>query len=204
MKKKLLAAAGLIGVLVLAGCAGGANSETEQLKQQIAQLEQQVTELENSSAADTADDAASAQTDDAAAPDTAADTSTDAAADTSADQTAEASTGAADTAAAGNTGTTATPTFEELTEKVEAYVAKVDEDAASSAQKTLENYFTLKQEEDAIDRELEYYEDDLEFQYRNGSLTRDEYRLKERELDLLEDKLDATEETLEFAHGVDD
>ena len=61
-------------------------------------------------------------------------------------------------------------------------MAKVDEDAASSAQKTLENYFTLKQEEDAIDRELEYYEDDLEFQYRNGSLTRDEYRLKEREL----------------------
>ena len=87
MKKKLLAAAGLIGVLVLAGCAGGANSETEQLKQQIAQLEQQVTELENSSAADTADDAASAQTDDAAAPDTAADTSTDAAADTSAQLT---------------------------------------------------------------------------------------------------------------------
>lgn len=199
MKKKLLAAAGLIGVLVLAGCAGGANSETEQLKQQIAQLEQQVTELENSSAADTADDAASAQTDDAAAPDTAADTSTDAAADTSADQTAEASTGAAD-----NTGTTATPTFEELTEKVEAYVAKVDEDAASSAQKTLENYFTLKQEEDAIDRELEYYEDDLEFQYRNGSLTRDEYRLKERELDLLEDKLDAAEDTLEFVYGIDD
>lgn len=199
MKKKLLAAAGLIGVLVLAGCAGGANSETEQLKQQIAQLEQQVTELENSSAADTADDAASAQTDDAAAPDTAADTSTDAAADTSADQAAEAST-----AAAGNTGTTATPTFEELTEKVEAYVAKVDEDAASSAQKTLENYFTLKQEEDAIDRELEYYEDDLEFQYRNGSLTRDEYRLKERELDLLEDKLDAAEDTLEFVYGIDD
>ena len=204
MKKKLLAAAGLIGVLVLAGCAGGGNSETEQLKQQIAQLEQQVTELENSSAADTADDAASAQTDDAAAPDTAADTSTDAAADTSADQTAEDSTGAADTAAAGNTGTTATPTFEELTEKVEAYVAKVDEDAASSAQKTLENYFTLKQEEDAIDRELEYYEDDLEFQYRNGSLTRDEYRLKERELDLLEDKLDAAEDTLEFVYGIDD
>ena len=184
MKKKLLAAAGLIGVLVLAGCAGGANSETEQLKQQIAQLEQQVTELENSSAADTA--------------------ATDAAADTSADQAAEASTGAADTAAAGNTGTTATPTFEELTEKVEAYVAKVDEDAASSAQKTLENYFTLKQEEDAIDRELEYYEDDLEFQYRNGSLTRDEYRLKERELDLLEDKLDAAEDTLEFVYGIDD
>ena len=204
MKKKLLAAAGLIGVLVLAGCAGGTNSETEQLKQQIAQLEQQVTELENSSAADTADDAASAQTDDAAAPDTAADTSTDAAADTSADQTAEASTGAADTAAAGNTSAVTTPTFEELTEKVEAYVAKVDEDAASSAQKTLENYFTLKQEEDAIDRELEYYEDDLEFQYRNGSLTRDEYRLKEHELDLLEDKLDAAEDTLEFVYGIDD
>ena len=205
MKKKLLAAAGLIGVLVLAGCAGGTNSETEQLKQQIAQLEQQVTELENSSASDSAadasaDDTASAQTDDAASTDATADASTDAAADAPTDT-------AADTAAdpaAGNTGTAAVPTIDELTEEVDAFVKKADEEALSSAEKTLENYFTLKQEAEEIERDLERHEDDLEFQYRNRSLTPDDYRAKERELDLLEDKLDAAEDTLEYVYGIDD
>ena len=81
---------------------------------------------------------------------------------------------------------------------------KADAEAASSAEKTLENYFTLKQEAEEIDRSLERYDDDLEYQYRNGSLTRDDYRTKEREADLLEDKLDAAEDTLEFVYGIDD
>ena len=86
MKKRLLVAAGVAGLLVLAGCQSGDSAETEQLKQQIAQLEQQVTELENSSASDTADDTASADTaDDTANTANTADTSTDAeAADTAA------------------------------------------------------------------------------------------------------------------------
>ena len=198
MKKRLLVAAGVAGLLVLAGCQRGDSAETEQLKQQIAQLEQQVTELENSSASDTADDTASADT----ADDTAntADTSTDAEA---ADTAAGDATAASD-ASAGNTGTAAVLTIDELTTKVDAFVEKADAEAASSAEKVLENYFTLKQEAEEIDRELERYEDDLEYQYRNGSLTRDYYRTKEREADLLEDKLDAAEDTLEYVYGIDD
>lgn len=198
MKKRLLVAAGVAGLLVLAGCQSGDSAETEQLKQQIAQLEQQVTELENSSASDTADDTASADT----ADDTAntADTSTDAEA---ADTAAGDATAASD-ASAGNTGTAAVLTIDELTTKVDAFVEKADAEAASSAEKVLENYFTLKQEAEEIDRELERYEDDLEYQYRNGSLTRDDYRAKEREADLLEDKLDAAEDTLEYVYGIDD
>ena len=196
MKKRLLVAAGVAGLLVLAGCQSGDSAETEQLKQQIAQLEQQVTELENSSASDTADDTASADT----ADDTAntADTSTDAADTAAGDATA------ASDASAGNTGTAAVLTIDELTTKVDAFVEKADAEAASSAEKVLENYFTLKQEAEEIDRELERYEDDLEYQYRNGSLTRDDYRTKEREADLLEDKLDAAEDTLEYVYGIDD
>ena len=198
MKKRLLVAAGVAGLLVLAGCQSGDSAGTEQLKQQIAQLEQQVTELENSSASDTADDTASADT----ADDTAntADTSTDAEA---ADTAAGDATAASD-ASAGNTGTAAVLTIDELTTKVDAFVEKADAEAASSAEKVLENYFTLKQEAEEIDRELERYEDDLEYQYRNGSLTRDDYRAKEREADLLEDKLDAAEDTLEYVYGIDD
>ena len=194
MKKRLLVAAGVAGLLVLAGCQSADSSETEQLKQQIAQLEQQVTDLENSSASDTADDTASADTANTA------DTSTDAEA---ADTAAGDATAASD-ASAGNTGTAAVLTIDELTTKVDAFVEKADAEAASSAEKVLENYFTLKQEAEEIDRELERYEDDLEYQYRNGSLTRDDYRTKEREADLLEDKLDAAEDTLEYVYGIDD
>lgn len=198
MRKKLLAAAGVAGLLVLAGCQSTSSSETEQLKQQIAQLEQQVTELEKGSAAsDTVDDAANAPAD--AADDTAdAANTTD---DTAAAST-ETGTNTADTSA-GNTGSTI-PAIEDLTAKVDAFVQKADEESLSSAEKTLENYFILKQEGDAIDDELDYYEDSLEFDYRNGALTRDEYRTKERELDLLEDKLDAAEDTLEWIYGIDD
>ena len=200
MKKRLLVAAGVAGLLVLAGCQSGDSAETEQLKRQIAQLEQQVTELENS-ASDTADDTASADTaDDTANTANTANTSTDAEA---ADTAAGDATAASD-ASAGNTGTAAVLTIDELTTKVDAFVEKADAEAASSAEKVLENYFTLKQEAEEIDRELERYEDDLEYQYRNGSLTRDDYRTKEREADLLEDKLDAAEDTLEYVYGIDD
>ena len=165
MKKRLLVAAGVAGLLVLAGCQSGDSAETEQLKQQIAQLEQQVTELENSSASDTADDTASADTadDTANTANTAntADTSTDAEA---ADTAAGDATAASD-ASAGNTGTAAVLTIDELTTKVDAFVEKADAEAASSAEKVLENYFILKQEAEEIDRELERYEDDLEYVY---------------------------------------
>lgn len=196
MRKRFVIAAGVMGMMVLAGCQNAGSSETEQLKQQIAQLEQQVTELENSSNAGAAEDTADAFTD-TAGNESAAEASNGNTAST--DNTAAADTGTQSTA-----GTTAVPTIDELTEKVNAFVAKADAEAASSAQKDLENFFTLKQEADGIDRELEYYEDDLEFQYRNGSLTRDDYRAKERELDLLEDKLDAAEDTLEYVYGIDD
>lgn len=197
MKKRLLVAAGVAGLLVLAGCQNGDSAETEQLKQQIAQLEQQVTDLENSSASDTTDDTASADTvdDTANTTENTGDASTDAAAgDTTADTAAS----------AGNTGTAAVLTIDELTTKVDEFVEKADAEALSSSEKVLENYFTLKQEAEEIDRELERYEDDLEYQYRNGSLTRDDYRAKEREADLLEDKLDAAEDTLEYVYGIDD
>ncbi len=81
---------------------------------------------------------------------------------------------------------------------------KAEAEIASSEAKTLANYFTLKQEADEIDHRLEYYEDNLEYQYRSGSLTRDEYRTKEREAELLEDKLDAAEDMIEWAYGIDD
>ena len=61
-----------------------------------------------------------------------------------------------------------------------------------------------KQEANQIDNELEIHENELERQYRDGTLTRDEFRTNERELDHLEDLLDAAEDQLEYVFGIDD
>ena len=76
--------------------------------------------------------------------------------------------------------------------------------AAPSGTNDMEQFFSLKQEANQIDNELERHEDELERQYRNGSLTRDEFRTNERELDHLEDLLDAAEDQIEYVFGIDD
>ena len=68
----------------------------------------------------------------------------------------------------------------------------------------MEQFLTLKQEEKKIDNDLDLHEDELEYLYRNGSLSRDEYRTLERELERLEDRLDAAEDELEYIFGIDD
>lgn len=65
-------------------------------------------------------------------------------------------------------------------------------------------FFELKSEGNKIEEELDYYEEELERLYREGSLTREEYRAKEREAEFLENELDQSEDTLEYAFGMKD
>ncbi len=194
MKKRTLLAIGAITVLLLTGCqSSSSNAETEALKEQVAQLEQQIADLQTSDSSDdtaAADNTAAA---DAQAADTSANAGTDAAADT----------GTTDTAAADTGSSSTTYTLEELTTMVNDYVAKA-EAAAPSGSNDMEQFFSLKQEANQIDNELEIHENELERQYRDGTLTRDEFRTNERELDHLEDLLDAAEDQLEYVFGIDD
>ena len=194
MKKRTLLAIGAVTVLLLTGCqSSSSNAETEALKEQVAQLEQQIADLQT---ADSSDDTAAADdtaATDAQAPDTSANAGTDAAADT----------GTTDTAAADTGSSSTTYTLEELTTMVNDYVAKA-EAAAPSGSNDMEQFFSLKQEANQIDNELEIHENELERQYRDGTLTRDEFRTNERELDHLEDLLDAAEDQLEYVFGIDD
>ena len=194
MKKRTLLAIGAITVLLLTGCqSSSSNAETEALKEQVAQLEQQIADLQTSDSSDdtaAADNTAAA---DAQAADTSANAGTDAAADT----------GTTDTAAADTGSSSTTYTLEELTTMVNDYVAKA-EAAAPSGSNDMEQFFSLKQEANQIDNELEIHENELERQYRDGTLTRDEFRTNERELDHLEDLLDAAEDQLEYVLGIDD
>ena len=178
MKKRTLVAAGFIAVLVLAGCQSTANNtETEELKRQVAELEQQVTALEQGNASET--------TSEEAVPEQPAANETTA--------------GVEQPEAAQET-----PTIKELTDKVNAYLEKVKAAIPSADEnEKMEQFFELKKEEETLERELDRYEDDLEVQYRNGSLNREDYRTLEREAERLEEQLDDAEDTLERTFKMD-
>lgn len=181
-KRRNLLALGMITALLLTGCqSGSSDAENKALKEQITQLEQKVTELEQQGTAVTTEQ-------DHSANESAANNS---GSDTSAVQTTE------------NAGTTTT--MEELTSRVNAFVEKADAAVPGSDEaKNMEQFFSLKQEEHQIDKDLDLHEDELESQYRNGTLTREEYKKLERELEQLEDQLDNAEDRLERVFGIDD
>lgn len=98
-----------------------------------------------------------------------------------------------------------TGTMEELAALVSAFEEKVNaSQPKGESAGSMELFFSLKQEEKQIDDCLDLYEDELEFQYRAGSLTASDYKAIERELEGLEDRLDAAEDRLEYIFGIDD
>lgn len=171
----------MMTALLLTGCQTNTNNdENEALKQQITQLEQQVTALEQQTPADN-----------------------DAAEETTAD--AFGSEAASDDNASGQTKSAASYTMEELTSMVAAFEEKVKAAAPTgNSSDDMDQFFSLKQEENQIDDALDFHEDELESRYRSGTLSRDEYKTLERELESLEDRLDDAEDRLELTFGIDD
>lgn len=198
MKKRNLLLIGMITALLLTGCQTNTNdTENEALRQQITKLEQQVTALEQQTSTETA-----TATDDLTGNDTAAEQS-DGEGTTA--EAAPVQTDPTENAASDPASGTTTRTMEELTSLVETYEEKAKSAAPTgSASDDMEQFFSLKQEEDQIDDALDLHEDELEYLYRTGALTREEYKSLERELDRLEDRLDAAEDRLEITFGIDD
>lgn len=98
-----------------------------------------------------------------------------------------------------------TYTLDELSTVVDAFVTKVCAAApGGTAAQDMEQFFALKQEGKQIDDTLDTHEDELEYLYKTGSLTREEYKQQERKLKLLEDQLDDIEDQLEYVFGIDD
>ncbi len=98
-----------------------------------------------------------------------------------------------------------TYTLDELSTVVDAFVTKVCAAVPSgTAAQDMEQFFALKQEGKQIDDTLDTHEDELEYLYKTGSLTREEYKQQERKLKLLEDQLDDIEDQLEYVFGIDD
>ena len=191
MKQRTLLIIATISTLIFTGCQNNdLSAENQTLKQQITEMEQQITGLEQQIAemeqqmGETTD--VTSNTSDAASSQTNAN---------------------GQTISTGNTtaNNPTTYTLEELSAMVDDFVVSVGSatpDVNNSG--NLDQFFSLKREGDQIDHALENHENSLEDQYRAGTISREEYRALDKDIELLEDTLDSALDRLEIAFGIDD
>lgn len=187
MKSRTLVFIATLTTLIFTGCQNtDLSSENQNLKQQITELEYQITELEQQLE----------------------DINSSAVATNSSNQNISQNT----TDVSGNSITyfqavdnSMTYTLEELSVMVDEFVASVGSatpDINNSS--NLDQFFSLKRKGDQIEHSLENYENSLEDQYRAGTLTREDYKKLDREIERLEEHLDAAYDRLEIAFDIDD
>ena len=184
MKKIRLTALVMIFVFAftLMGCAAGNDAEKEDLEAKVEQLEQQVTDLQRSSGQES-----SSPEEEATLPDNVQE-----------DDNKEKSSSQAAASSTGDTLDTLETAVNDAVKEAEA--AK----PSRSASEKREQFFNLKHELENVENRLDYYDDDIEMQYRQGELSLEDYRSQEHSLELLEDQLDRAEDTLEYTFGMDD
>ena len=181
MRTKSILVITALSTLIFTGCQNNdLSAENQSLKQQITELQQQITQLQIDSAAPNTENPQSA--------------------------TGDVNNVSSNTAAPNPSEITATIySLEELSAMVDEFVAKVGSvtpDVNNSG--NLDQFFSLKREGDQVKHTLENYENDLENQYRTGTITREDYRKLEREIEQLEEVLDSASDRLEITFGIDD
>lgn len=191
MKQRTLLIIATLSTLIFTGCQNNdLSAENQTLKQQITEMEQQITELEQELAE------TKQQMND----------TTDVTSNTN-DMTSSQTNANEQTTSTGNTTANNPPTYtlEELSAIVDEFVVSVGSttpDVNNSG--NLDQFFSLKREGDQIDHALENHENSLEDQYRAGTISREEYRALDKDIELLEDTLDSALDRLEIAFGIDD
>ena len=114
-------------------------------------------------------------------------------------------------------GTTATPPAADATVTAsypeiadfETRVAALEESCkavttSGDAQANYQTYLSKKQELDALDDEMDRYDDQQEHAARNGSISYGDYTQIETAIDLLSDRLEYAEDSMMFALGIYD
>lgn len=182
MKSRTLLFIGILSTILLTGCQNNnLTAENESLKQQITNLEQQITDLEQQITGLEQQNSTANLSEE------------------------NETSGSNNTSSANNAVNSSTYTMEELTEMVDAFTVSVGSatpDINNSG--NLDQFFSLKREADQINHALENHENSLEDQYRAGSISREEYRKLDKEIELLEDSLDSAKDRLEITFGIDD
>lgn len=213
----------MAAALSLTAC-GSQQAENAQLKQQVEQLKQQVADLQDQSQAQSTDNAA--QPDESGAADSsgnasakgaqAGDAATDQAQNTPTnDASAPNATGqnAPDQSASANYAHHEDHAHYDMGSLDASSLATLIQDLAQrvkeavpsdSVQDQQMQFYEFKGEIDLAEKDLEILEDDLEAQYKAGTLSRADYQTRDQELDALEDQLDACEDQLEFIFHMED
>lgn len=96
-------------------------------------------------------------------------------------------------------------TIQDFSDRADDLIARVDKaDVPNDRDTRIDAFFDLDSEFNALELEMDTYEDQQEGEYRSGSLSWDDYRALELQLEQIEDKLDTAQDKLEARFGVDD
>ena len=96
-------------------------------------------------------------------------------------------------------------TLDSLADAVNKAVAEAEKaEPSSSREENQTRFFEAKGKLQEVEARLDYFEDDVESQYRQGKLDYEKARSAEREIERLEDQLDNAEDKLELRFGYDD
>lgn len=202
MKEKFLPLTAILSLLLLTGCQdNNLTAENKALKQEITELQHQIAELEESN------EDKDTSTEDNPAVETTTQNIENSTNNTgsSPSDNAVSSQNPQDIDNTSSANTATTHTLEDLTAMVDEFVTSVGSTSPNpNNSENLDQFFTLKKEANVIDHALENYENQLENQYRAGTLSREKFRKLDREIEQLEDTLDSAEDRLEITFGIDD
>lgn len=174
----------MISAIVFAGCEDDDRHEKE-LNKKIDRLEREIDSLKEKSSDNSDDKGNTGKSDNAAT-----------------DESTEQSVNTQETSISGND---TEDTIESLTRAVDEVTKKADSAVPSgNTDEKRTQFFELKDELDIVDHRLDTYDDYIENLYKRGEISYDDYKSQERQLEELEDKLDASEDKLEFNFGIDD
>lgn len=87
---------------------------------------------------------------------------------------------------------------------ISGFETRVSELTAKMGTATLQDIGTIKQEMNQLERDMDAAEDQAEWDFRQGALSRTDYKEVERQIEHLEDELDYAEESMEYRLGYDD
>lgn len=175
----------LLFAFILVGC-GNANGNREaELEEKITQLEQQIATLEAEKTANVSVGEFNTTK--------------------NINQNGEVSATASGSVTTDERKDVSADTVESLTKEVDKVVKKIDAATPSKDKEKKETvFFQLKEELDIVEDRIDAYEDCVESQYRQGSISYEDYKKKEQQLEVLENKLDKWEDKLESSFRLDD
>ena len=97
------------------------------------------------------------------------------------------------------------PTVQDFSDRADELISQAEAaEVPSDRDARIDSYFELDSKFNALELEMDTYEDQQEGEYRSGSLTWDDYRSLELQLEQIEERLDTSQDKLENRFGIDD